>query len=129
MLFRICLTLVMGGQSLTINLFLKKHIDKSRRLSTPKIYNYIISGMNRVPMARHGLILRENEATGSRKVFKYLLGLQDTILSPKLLDKVPTSQKSKTPYFTVYSHIDCISCLGSHAGIIFIFGTKSDRLS
>ena len=49
--------------------------------------------MNRVPMARHGLILRENEATGSRKVFKYLLGLQDTILSPKLLDKVPKSKK------------------------------------
>ena len=44
-------------------------------------------------------ILRENEATGSRKVFKYLLGLQDTILSPKLLDKVPKSKKSKNAVF------------------------------
>ena len=44
-------------------------------------------------------ILRENEATGSRKVFKYLLGLQDTILSPKLLDKVPKSHKNKHAVF------------------------------
>ena len=46
-------------------------------------------------------ILRENEATGSRKVFKYLLGLQDTILSPKLLDKVPKSKNPKIPYIPV----------------------------
>ena len=44
-------------------------------------------------------ILRENEATGSRKVFKYLLGLQDTILSPKLLDEVPKSKKIKNTIF------------------------------
>ena len=94
--FRICLTLVMGGQSLTRNSFLKKNIDKSRRLSTPKIYNYIISGMNRVPMARHGLILRENEATGSRKVFKYLPGLRDTI---KLKKYCQSPKNPKTPYF------------------------------
>ena len=61
--------------------------------------------MNRVPMARHGLILRENEAMGSRKVSKYLLGLQDTILSPKLIDKVPKSQKSPNPVNYVYSDI------------------------
>ena len=71
--------------------------------------------MNRVPMARHGLILRENEATGSRKGFKYLPGLRETIKIKKWL---PKSKNPQTPYFTVYSYIDCISCLGSHAGII-----------
>ncbi len=35
--------------------------------------------MNWVPMARHGLILWENEATGSRKVSKYLPCLRDAI--------------------------------------------------
>ena len=35
--------------------------------------------MNWVPMARHGLILWENKATGSRKVSKYLPGLWDAI--------------------------------------------------
>ena len=39
----------------------------------------IISGTNGVAMARHGLILRQNDATGSRKLFKYLPDLRDTI--------------------------------------------------
>ena len=39
----------------------------------------VISGMNGVAMARNGLILWENEATGSRKVFRYLLDLRDAI--------------------------------------------------
>ena len=36
----------------------------------------VILGVNGVAMARHGLVLRENEATGSTKVSKYLLGLR-----------------------------------------------------
>ena len=36
-------------------------------------------GVNGVAMDRHGLILWENEATGSRKVFRYLLDLRDAI--------------------------------------------------
>ena len=40
---------------------------------------YIILGMNGVAMARHGLILWQNEATGSRKVFRYLPGLRDAV--------------------------------------------------
>ena len=36
-------------------------------------------GLNGVAMDRHGLILWENEATGSRKVFRYLLDLRDAI--------------------------------------------------
>ena len=37
----------------------------------------MIWGLNGLVVARHGLILRENDATGVRKVFKYLPGLQD----------------------------------------------------
>ena len=43
-------------------------------------------------MARHGPILNHNEATGSRKVLKYLLGLWDIISILKIAAKV---QKSK----------------------------------
>ena len=49
--------------------------------------NGVIWGMNGTAMARHGLILRESEATGSRKVSKYLPGLRDTIFGPKMIPK------------------------------------------
>ena len=60
---------------------------KKRRSSFGKIViwdvqvrtNSVISGVNGVAMDRHGLILWENEATGSRKVFKDLPGLWDSI--------------------------------------------------
>ena len=39
----------------------------------------VILRVNGVAMDRHGLILWENEATGSRKVFRYLLDLRDVI--------------------------------------------------
>ena len=39
----------------------------------------VILGVNGVAMDRHGLILWENEATGSRKVFRYLLDLREAI--------------------------------------------------
>ena len=39
----------------------------------------VILGTNLVAMARHGLILKDNEATGSGKVLKYLLDLPDTV--------------------------------------------------
>ncbi len=63
------------------------------------IFANMFSGTIGVAVRVLEAILRENEATGSRKVSKYLLGRQDTILSPKLLDKVPKSQKSKNPVF------------------------------
>ena len=48
--------------------------------SSKKISNFeVILGVNGVAMDRHGLILWENEATGSRKVFRYLLDLRDAI--------------------------------------------------
>ena len=39
----------------------------------------VILRVNGVAMDRHGLILWENEATGSRKVFRYLWGLREAI--------------------------------------------------
>ena len=41
--------------------------------------NVVSRGLNWVAMDRHGLILWENEATGSRKVFRCLLDLRDAI--------------------------------------------------
>ena len=42
----------------------------------PKSEKYWLNG---VAMARHGLILWENEATGSRKGFRYLVDFRDAI--------------------------------------------------
>ena len=39
----------------------------------------VVLGVNGVAMDRQGLILWENEATGSRKVFRCLLDLRDAI--------------------------------------------------
>ena len=57
---------------------------------------YEIWGVNGVAMARNGLILWQNEAVGSRKVFRYLPGLWDTIKKSKMLAKV---RKSKNVVF------------------------------
>ena len=62
----------------------------------------IIPGTFGVAMARHGLILWENDATGSRKVFKCLPGLRDFITKIKMLHKVEKSEKSE---FTVFFRI------------------------
>ena len=59
----------------------------------------IILGMNGFAMARHGLILSQNEATSLRNMFKYLPGHQDTILSPKIGDKVKKIPKSKFDFY------------------------------
>ena len=47
----------------------------------------VISGVNGVAMDRHGLILWENDATGSRKVSKYLLDLRDATFLSKMFPK------------------------------------------
>ena len=60
-----------------------------------QILRYLIINFTDGVVARHGLILWQNEATGSRKVFKYLPGLRDTILSPKIATKVQKSKKSR----------------------------------
>ena len=54
---------------------------------------FVILGMNEVPMARHGLILKDNEAMGSGKVFKYLPGLRDIICISKIAADVRKTHK------------------------------------
>ena len=44
----------------------------------------ILLGMNGVAVARNGLILWENDATGSRKVFRWLPGLWEVIKKSKI---------------------------------------------
>ena len=50
--------------------------------------------MNGVAMARHGPILKDNEATGSGKVFKYLPGLRDIIF----ISKMAATRKRSKPF-------------------------------
>ena len=68
----------------------------------------IISGVNGVVVDRYGLILWENEATGSRTVFKYLPGLRDTIKNQKI-HKTSKMTENQTmtyfPYMFVYIYI------------------------
>ncbi len=41
--------------------------------------DFVVLEPNEIAVARHGLILSHNEATGLTKVFKYLLGLGGAI--------------------------------------------------
>ncbi len=61
----------------------------------------MVLAMNWVAVARHGLILWENEATGSRKVSRYLPGLWDARFLSKMSAEIP---KSQNPEFPVYLH-------------------------
>ena len=69
----------------------------------------MILGLNGVVVGGHGLILWENDATGVRKVFRYLPGLPDHRKKSKI---GPKSENSIFPYISIYSDIDC---LGSYA--------------
>ena len=57
-----------------------------------ELTKFIILGINGVAVPRNGLILWENGATGSRKVFKYLLGLWDTMKNSKIAAKVQNAK-------------------------------------
>ena len=65
----------------------------------------VISGMNGVAMARHGLILWENGATGSRKVSGGLPGLREAINNSKTLKMFKNLEHFILPYFSVYSEL------------------------
>ena len=83
----------------------------------PQNYEFTISGMNEVAVARHGPILKDNEATGSGKVFKYLRGFRDTIKKSKMPAEVPKSKN------TVFYHIFILSdpsLLSAYAGDIIL---------
>ena len=84
--------------SLTKNSNFKKNIDKSRGVHIWKCQNLIVSGLNGVAVAPHGPILDHNEATGSRKLFRYLPDLRDPI---KYLKKSENPKMSKFPYISV----------------------------
>ena len=58
----------------------------------PQMQN--IHNMGRA-VARHGLILSQNEAASLRKVSKYLPGVRDTVLRPTITAKVKQSAESK----------------------------------
>ena len=65
----------------------------------------IVLGMNGVGVGRNGLILWENDGMGSRKVFKWLLDLWDSIKKSK---NMKMSGNSKIPHFTVFLYISYI---------------------
>ena len=56
-----------------------ENLRKKTTAITPYFPEEVILGVNGVAMDRHGLILWENEATGSKKVFRCLLDLRDAI--------------------------------------------------
>ena len=86
----------------------------------------MVLAMNWVAVARHGPILWENEATGSRKVSRYLPGLWDAIFLLKLSAEIP---KSENPgFFRIFTYsrytapaTDMLS-IGKH---VFVYGSWS----
>ena len=61
-----------------------------------------ILGTNGVAVAPYGPIFSEDGATGSRKVFRYLWGLRDTIKNSKNTSKVKNGEILK---ITIYIYI------------------------
>ena len=59
-------------------------------------------GINRVPMAPHGLILSEDGATGSRMLFRWVLGLPDVKIRPFWVKIDPRGSRIQiSPYFPI----------------------------
>ena len=59
-------------------------------------------GINRVPMAPHGLILSEDGATGSRMLFRWVLGLPDVKIRPFWVKIDPRGSRIQiSPYFRI----------------------------
>ena len=67
----------------------------------------MILGLNGVVVGGHGLILWENDATGVRKVFKYLPGLRDHRKQKKKYNLIFPEQMENLifPYISVYSEL------------------------
>ena len=78
----------------------------------------MLLGTKWVAMARHGLILWENEATGSRKVSQYLPGPKDPIKKIKIDKNVENPVKSENLNFPVFFSIFYIPLFGATAGIM-----------
>ena len=69
--------------------------------------------MNGVAMARNGPRLWENEATGYRKVFRWLRGLWDAIKNQKWL---PKSGNGEMPYFCSIFYIRLLGPISPGVG-------------
>ncbi len=54
-------------------------------------------GVNGAPVAPHGLILGENEATPSRKLSKHLPGLPGPVSGPTMTAKIQLINKKTRP--------------------------------
>ena len=67
-----------------------------------QMWKSVIWGVNGVAVARHGPILKDNEATGSRNVFKYIPGLRDTTTKSKMAAKVQQSKNTVFYYIFLY---------------------------
>ena len=63
----------------------------------------MILGLNGVVVARHGLILWENDATGVRKVFRYLPGLRDHRKKMKI--HFPPGEIMKIKFSRIFPYI------------------------
>ncbi len=71
-----------------------KYLPKKNEIRDVQVReSLVIWGVNGVGMDWHGLTLRENEAAGSGKVFKYVPGLRDTIFISKMPAEGQTSKK------------------------------------
>ena len=76
----------------------------------------VVLGMNGIAMARNGLILWENEAAGSRKVFRGFRGLWEAIYNSKMTAKVWKYRNTIFYIIFIYSPISPYSPgLGSAA--------------
>ena len=69
-------------------------VSTQNMLGLPKRGKGIILGTNGVAMARHGLILSQDEATSLGNVFKHLPGLRDIVLRSKIAAESPKSQNT-----------------------------------
>ena len=68
---------------------------KSGSLDTQNVcLKFIKMGVNGVPVAPHGLILGENEATPSRKLLKHLPDLKTAINITTITKKLPINRPS-----------------------------------
>ena len=71
-------------------------------------------------MARHGLILSQDGATSLRNVFKYLPGLRDAILRPKMIKNTKKQKtKHKFPYILIYSPLPELRVGGMGAALYY----------
>ena len=66
----------------------------------------VVLGMNGIEVDRHGLILWENDARGSRKALKYLPGLGESIYSGYLKNDLEPCGVIFPKYEPVASHSD-----------------------